>query len=44
MGGNCLCKVCGQPTDCGGELCELCECYVERYEGVQMTLPRIEEE
>ena len=29
MGRNCYCKVCGRPTDCSGDVCELCECFLE---------------
>ncbi|MBT9132804.1 MAG: hypothetical protein DDT33_01333 [Firmicutes bacterium] len=23
MSRNCICKVCGRPTDCGGDVCEI---------------------
>lgn len=35
MSRNCYCKVCGRPTDCNGEVCELCECYMDTNEGIQ---------
>ena len=25
MSKNCYCRFCGRPTDCGGDICELCE-------------------
>lgn len=24
MSRNCYCRFCGRPTDCGGDICELC--------------------